>query len=138
MTNLTIIAEGAVSQVIDEKITIAIATNAAVGSGNANATRLKVPFSWGDATPKLIGVVQGFIKRASIIIVTPFNSPSVLTLGDDLNLQRLITTGANNPLAIAEYETSPIVNYVSATEIKLAIALGMGNTQGSGFVILEV
>jgi hypothetical protein len=147
--NVTIIAKNAASQislypsnatvkVIPNKTAIAIFPNAAVG-GSTQTNRIKIPFSWGDATPKSITILQGLVKRASIVIVTPFNIPSSqLSLGDDLNSDRLISRFVNNPQIIAEFETSPIVQYASPTEIKLSILLGAGNNQGSGFVILEV
>ncbi len=129
----------AVVQVIPAKTAIAIFPNAAVSGGESTqSSRIKIPFSYGDATPKIITTVQGLIKRASIIIIVPFNAPSLLSLGDDLNSDRLINKYANNPMGQAEYETSPLVQYVSATQVKLAIALGASCTQGNGFVILEV
>jgi hypothetical protein len=127
----------AIVQVVPQKVAIAIFPNASV-DGGAVGSRVKIPFSYGDATPKVITAAQGLIKRASIIIITPFNAPSMLSLGDDLNSDRLISKFVNNPMAIAEYETSPLVQYASSTEIKLYIALGEGCTQGNGFVILEV
>jgi hypothetical protein len=135
MTLVTVIAKDAVVRVVKERVAIAVFPNASV---NHSQNRIKVPFSWGDATPKTITSIQGFIKRASIVILNPFNVPSLLSLGDDLNSDRLISKYVNNPSAIAEYETSPMVQYISSTSIKLTIAPGEGCNQGNGFVILEV
>jgi hypothetical protein len=133
---VTVSTNTAIVQVIPQKIAIAVFPNASVGA--SQASRIKIPFSYGDATPKIITALQGLIKRASIIILVPFNAPSLLSLGDDLNSDRLISKTVNNPMAIAEYETSPLVQYASSTQIKLKIELGEGCTQGNGFVILEV
>jgi hypothetical protein len=136
-TAIAVHSSQAVVQVIPQKTAIAIFPNANVG-GTSQASRIKIPFSYGDATPKIIAAAVGLIKRASLIILVPFNVPSLLSLGDDLNSDRLINKYVNNPMAIAEYETSPLIEYVSSTQIKLVIALGEGCTQGKGFVILEV
>lgn len=135
-TTVEVRPSAAVVQVIPQKTAIAIFPNASFsGSGQS---RIKIPFSWGDATPKTIVSLTGFIKRASCSILVPFDASSLLSLGDSLVSDRLIKSSQINPSAIAEFETSPLIQYASSTEIKLAIAAGVGCSTGSGFIILEV
>ena len=107
-------------------------------STSVEKSLIKVPFSWGDATPKFIYTVQGLVHRASILILEGFDTPSYLALGDDLDQDRLVSRFYNNPLEVAEFEATPLIVYPSPTSIKLLIVPGVGNTRGKGFVVLEV
>lgn len=97
-----------------------------------------VPFFWGDASPKPIFTVQGTVVRASLLIQQPFNIPSSLRLGDAGNPARIMSTTQNLPTETGLYSVSPGHLYAVSTPVFLTISLGVGNTQGSGLVILEV
>lgn len=102
------------------------------------ASSIKVPFSWGDATPKTIVTWQGRIWRAEVVIDMPFNAPGELRLGDAANLERLIPADYISATESARYQVSLNVDYPTPTPVLLSILASEGTTAGSGFVILEV
>ncbi len=122
-------------QVISDRVALQILTNA---SGGSASQITKIPFSYGDASPKPIQLLQGFVLRARILITEAFDVPSTLELGDLADFGRLIPSNYINPLETGEYESSPLINYLQPTQINLRISLGEGCARGKGFVILEV
>ena len=112
---------------------------ASVGGAGGGVSVVKIPFSFGDASPKLIYQIQGVVYSAAIAIIVPFNgAASTLKIGDATVNDRLLSADQNDPSTGGEYETNPCFNYSSLTQLYLTIAPGSGITQGSGFVILEV
>lgn len=106
-----------------------------------NSSAIKVPFSFGDASPKFIFTLpsETLIVSACVFIDTPFNSLlTVVTLGDTLNNSRLLNSSQIYTTERGQYETKPGYKYTTATDIYLYINLGSGNTTGNGYVILEI
>lgn len=102
---------------------------------------MKVPFAYGDATPKLIATIEAgqTVFTVQIVIQVPFNGiGAALALGDDDQGDRLMAVGQNDPLLAAEYETNPAHSYSIETDVLLTIVPGEGCTQGNGYVLLEV
>lgn len=111
--------------------------DASAHGGAFTSPRVKVAFSWGDATPALIYTYTGTIFGASIVLQVPFDGVgAALSLGDSGNNGRLIA--AIDPTIAATYSTSPAHTYASSTQIRLYITPGTGASQGSGFVLLEI
>lgn len=122
-----------------------VSVRSAVGlppsSSGGGSGAIKIPFSYGDATPKFIHAVSPgeTIFTAQIIIQVPFNGvDSALQLGDAEMSDRLIRADQNDPSEVAEWETNPGYTYTLASQIVLSITPGEGCTQGSGFILLEV
>lgn len=108
---------------------------------SSNSALIKIPFSYGDASPKVICAIAAgtTIFTAQVVIATPFNGiGSALTLGDAASGDRLVSASQNDPTYRAEYETNPGYTYSSETEILLSITPGEGCTQGAGYILLEV
>ena len=110
-----------------------------VEGGGGGIMQVRIPFSFGDATPKVLGSFgPGLLDRVSIVIETAFNATSGLSIGTAAQPALYFPATMNDPLAIGEYEVSPDVFLASATEFVLAITAGVGITQGSGHVIIQV
>jgi hypothetical protein len=130
---ITVLVRDTVVSVDDNVDTIVINPNAPPVGYQGNTL---IPFSFGDASPKLIAMVRR-IRWGAIAIVQTFDVPSSLQLGDDLVRDRLI--GAEcNPSAVAEYNLTRWIEYAEPTQIKLWVTPGEGCTQGRGYVILEI
>jgi hypothetical protein len=102
---------------------------------------VRVPFSYGDASPKPIAVLpaNSTVFTATIVLQVPFNGVgAALTLGDAGVGDRLIAANQNDPAQEAEFEVNPGFTYSTATQILLTINPGAGATSGAGYVLLEV
>ena len=96
-----------------------------------------VRFSYGDSTPKLLNVpITGLVDRVLIGIDVPFNVPSTLSIGTTANPSSLMAVGQNAPTEVGQFESNPSVELINQNAI-LTITPGPGNSQGSGFVIIE-
>lgn len=112
-------------------------TPASSGSDGA----IRVPFNWGDATPKTIITLPAntTVFTAQIVIQTPFNGTgATLRLGDSGNLSRLIATAQNDPTSALTFTSAPAYTYTSSTSILLSITPGSSASAGSGFVLLTI
>jgi hypothetical protein len=100
---------------------------------------IKVPFAWGDASPKTIATLPAntTVFTARILIVEPFSSGS-LQLGDSAIADRYFNLPIEGINQSSDHENYVGLSYVSGTQIKLAINNTNGNSQGKGFVIIEV
>lgn len=128
-------SQNATVQVVSDRVTLQILTNA---SGGGSSQTTKIPFGYGDASPKPIQIVQGLVLRARLIITEAFDVPSSLALGDVIEQGSLINSSWNDASTKGEYEASPLINYLQPTQTQLTISLGEGCSKGKGFVILEV
>lgn len=102
---------------------------------------VKIPFSYGDATPKQLYLVAGgkTVFTTQIVITVPFNGVApALAIGDSVVPDRLMATDQNNPALVGEYENNPGHTYAFETQILLTIIPGESCTAGAGFVLLEV
>lgn len=108
------------------------------GDPGGGESIIELPFSYGDASPKLIGsAVKGLIVRASIAITEAFDTPSTLQLGTLQNPSLLINNQQNLAMAIGEYQQRPMITLSVFTQFVLSISLGAGNTKGKGFVFID-
>lgn len=111
------------------------------GEPGRNSDISRLPFSFGDASPKPIAVINAgqTVFTVQIVLQVPFNGiGSALCLGDAQLSDRLIRADQNDPYTIAEYETNPGYTYLTDTPIALTITAGEGCTQGSGYLLFEV
>ena len=109
--------------------------------GSAGTPRLEVPFSFGDATPQALFTAQAnkLIERITVFLKTPFDGllPS-LTIGDESDPSRLMGELENDPKEVAAYQVTPNLSYPSDTQVLLFITPGLGSSQGSGLVVVEM
>lgn len=106
-----------------------------------NINSLTIPFSYGDVSPELIGVVPAnrLIYSVEIIITTAFNGTSpTLSVGDASNYSSLMNTGQNLPGTTGTYQSTPSFLYGSATNVYISIAPGSGGSSGAGFVSIRL
>ena len=111
------------------------------GAAGDGTHHIVVNFSFGDATPALLGnvpagkrVLQGWIN-----IVTAFDGiGAALTVGSVAAPGDLLAADANLPSLVASYEFAPNVAYLVDTDVFLTIVPGSGATQGSGQVVLQI
>jgi hypothetical protein len=109
--------------------------------GSAGTPRIEMPFSFGDATPaNLFTAIAGkLIERITLYIETAFDgeTPS-LTIVDEDNSAILMEAFENNPSEEAAYQVTPNLYYETDTPILLFISPGLGASQGSGLVVVEM
>jgi hypothetical protein len=109
--------------------------------GPAGTPRLEIPFSFGDATPAELFIAEAgkLVQRITLFIETAFDgSNPVLTVGDVDESERLMAAFENNPSEAAAYQVTPNLRYVSDTQVLLFITPGLGASQGSGLVVVEM
>lgn len=103
--------------------------------------QIKVPFAWGDSTPKLVATVPAntTVFTSIISITETFNGVgSGLRLGDAGNLTRFLDIPFQGLLEGYETESNVTFTYTQSTQLLLSITPGIGASQGKGFVIIEV
>lgn len=96
---------------------------------------VEIPFSYGDATPKLLfsAPANKIIFEVAIVIETAFDSASSLSVGDAGDTQSLFETTDILTTETGTYTTEPGTKYGMATNVNLSITAG-ASTQGSGLV----
>ena len=101
---------------------------------------IMIPFSYGDATPKKIYTANNeLILRCSIWLITNFDGLNVhLSVGDDVDNNRLLPSSGVYPNEVGEYASSPAYKYTLETDLNLYITLGSGNSTGNGYIVLQV
>ncbi|MGL5065735.1 MAG: hypothetical protein ACRC62_37680 [Microcoleus sp.] len=102
------------------------------------ASPLSAPFSWGDATPAPIWTApQGaLVATVKIHILTAFNAPALLSIGDATDPGRLFPPNRLDPMESVEWEYTPQHRYTANTPILLSIQQN-GATQGNGIIYLD-
>jgi hypothetical protein len=109
--------------------------------GPAGTPRIEIPFAFGDATPLELFVAEAgkLIERITIFVRAVFDgsNPS-LTIGDEGDPVSLMSATENNPSEVAAYQVTPNLHYVSDTQVLLFITPGLGASQGSGLVVVEM
>jgi hypothetical protein len=98
------------------------------------------PFSWGDATPATVFSLPAGKILASIIlkINTPFDSPSIIEIGINGDLDLFMPSAANAPQVQGIYTVSPYYRNTASTDVILSIVPGGNNSTGSGFIFLQL
>lgn len=96
-----------------------------------------INFNFGDASPALIGALNGVVISASIVIQTSFNGVSpALSIGTLSQPSLIMSSGGVFPEEVGRYESNPGVAVNDS--LYLYITPGLGASQGSGVVYLEV
>lgn len=95
-------------------------------------------FSWGDATPAVMGLYTGVVVAISIVIVTPFNGVAPELSVTAPGYPTLMAAADNLPKEAGRYETNPGVRLPADTSLSLNIAPGIGASAGNGIVYLEI
>ena len=131
-----IIVTGGGSSVAMEVIQIAGPQGPAGTSSNA----IQVPFSWGDATPSLVSTVLSnkTVFKVELILLVAFDTVSTLTVGDASNNQRLFASDSADLSQVGSYQSNPNYSYGTTTNVNLYLTPGVGNTQGSGLILLYI
>lgn len=109
--------------------------------GSAGTPRIEVFFSFGDATPAnlFIAAAGKLIERITVFIETVFDGSSpFLTIGDEDNSAMLMDSSENNPSEEAAYQVTPNLYYETDMQVLLFISPGLGASQGSGLVVIEM
>lgn len=120
-----------------ETTNVTVKFNSILVQQGESANVIKVPFSYGDATPKLIGSFVGTILSVRLVIDQAFNANASLRIGTTAQPGLLMESTENNAIEAAEYESTPLIKFASPTSVFLSIALSDGVSVGSGFVIIE-
>lgn len=107
------------------------------GPPGATGGSFDVAFSYGDASPVLIGVLNGVVISASVVIQTPFNGVlPTLSIGTLTQPSLIMTSAGVFPDELGRFESNPGVTVNDS--LYLYITPGLGASQGSGVVYLEV
>jgi len=101
---------------------------------------IPLTFSWGDATPALIGIVPAgkIVYKVEVNVLVAFDVVSTLSVGDVGDHERVFDIGSVDLSAVGSYQTNPTTTYGSLTNINLYLTPGVGNTQGSGLILLYI
>jgi hypothetical protein len=106
---------------------------------NTAATSITKAFSYGDASPVIVANnFVGFVDSVEIIIDVPFDVPGNLIVGDALVANRLLASNQVDTTYKATYESNAAYRYTTGANILLTITPGIGTTQGSGYVVLNL
>ena len=95
---------------------------------------VKVPFTFSDASPKLIAIIPAneVVTTVELIITTPFNdASSTISVGTIANPTELVNTTDNKPSILGSYTTTAGRIYLSDTHVVLTINPATSYT-GSG------
>lgn len=106
------------------------------GPGAANYP--PIPFSFGDATPKLIAHAAGYLVAVSIVVQTPFNGAGAALQLQTLAGVPLLPASEVFPAEAGRYEANPGLFLAAPTGIQLVITPGSGASAGAGFVHMEI
>lgn len=109
------------------------------GESGLEAGAISMNFSFGDASPILIGDFPPGerIDVARIDILTPFNGAgSSLSIGTMANPGLLMPVDLNDPFLVASFELSPMTAS-DGSSIYLFITPGNGVSAGSGHVLIR-
>lgn len=110
------------------------------GGGSASSF-IEVPFSYGDASPKLLGIIASgkMVLNCSVRIINPFNGTSAaLSVGSSGTPDDIMATGDNYPGIQSTWSNNPNTIYGSDTNVYLTINSGADATAGSGLLVLTI
>jgi hypothetical protein len=107
-------------------------------SGNGSA--VIHAFAWGDATPATIIYVPAgkMVFKVEVILKTPFDGESMLTIGDILDNARLLGADDIDLTVVGTYQTNPGFTYAEITSVNVYLALGGGISTGSGLILIYI
>lgn len=104
------------------------------------ATETQIPFSWGDATPAVLGVfeVGKIIYSISLVILEPFDGIGAsLSIGVDGNADLFMATNECDPKTAEVYSVTPGYKFAVEKTVKLFITPGAGATKGNGVIMIN-
>lgn len=93
-------------------------------------------FTYADTPLKVLLTtgVNHLIIKVRVTIITPFDDGAVITIGDTLDTDRLMTADQINGEVLQTYETEPYHNYATPTAIRVSVSSGL--TNGAALVYL--
>ena len=97
-------------------------------------------FSWGDATPAVLGdfVVGNTIYAIRVVILTVFNGVgAALSVGVTGSPSLLMGVNECDPKMVGTYEVTPGYKLVGPATIRLYITPGAGATAGNGKIMID-
>jgi hypothetical protein len=100
-------------------------------------TAMELPFSWGDAFPVVVSQMMAgeTIYKVEVIVKTPFDTPSSLSLGDALDNESLVPVACTDLTAACTYQYTPGVYFSTGKQINAYLTLGGGNATGDGLIL---
>lgn len=103
---------------------------------------VQLPFAWNDVSPVAVDpeVEAGaLVCEVSIHISEAFDGAgAALTVGDDLDADRLMEASRNLPGAVGSYTRHPSYRYAVSTVLKLSVTPGAGATAGRGLLTVTL
>ncbi len=109
------------------------------GYDGVQSLTAQLAFSYGDASPEFIVTIPAgkVIASVQLSISTPFDGTgAVLTVGDSITADSLMSAVDNDPSVMGSSTTYPCSFYGTSTQALLSITPGAGATQGAGVIIL--
>lgn len=112
-------------------VTAALATAGAV-------SLYELPFSFDGTYPLILLTVPALatITNVRCHIELPFDAPTTIAVGDDLDTSRLFAAENSNPTEVGTYEVATDYEYSAQTALILSIACP-GATQGAGRIVIQ-
>jgi hypothetical protein len=110
-------------------------------ASSATSTLIEVPFNYGDASPKPLGIVLAnkLVLSCSIRITTAFDGiGATLKVGSATTPDDIMTDTDNSPGVMSSWSSNPNTVYGVDESVYLTINMGAGATAGSGLLILTV
>ena len=106
--------------------------------GGPGTAALMHSFSWGDAQPQILFAASdgGFIAKAELIIITPFDAAATLSIGDSGNHERLMAISENDPLTPGTYQSNPNYLGTGSRDIVFYKNLTGHVSAGSGVILI--
>lgn len=98
---------------------------------------IEFPFSWGDAFPSTIDntLIGETIFKVEVIVKTPFDTSSSLSLGDTLDNESVVPAEAIDLSTVGTYQYTPGLYFPVGKQINVYLTLGVGNSTGDGLIL---
>lgn len=128
-----------VTNIQGENVVGAVATATKATSAESVDGWIKVPFTFSDASPKLVAIIPAgsVVASVDIVILTQFSDTSAtLSAGTVANPQELVSTTDVYPASVGTFSTVPGKLYVSETHVVLTITPGT-SISGNGMLIIK-
>jgi len=111
----------------------------AVGTVPPLNAGMKIPFAYGDASPRVVQSIRTdtLIVAVQVVITTQFDGVgSAIQVVDSLG-GVLLDAAQVNPSAVDTYESTPGVVLPEGTDILIQITPGSGATSGAGYLVIH-
>ena len=110
------------------------------GGGSSPTIVFKVPFSFNDPSPKVLGAVLAgdWVVQTTVKIVVPFDAPgATVQIGTTGFPGSIMPVSSIDPTLVGTYSKTDIDIIAANTNLE-AVITPLGSTQGSGFIYVEV